>query len=222
MVMSDTRAAAVAALPCDLRKPRDDHRAPRPTRRTVRAGSTAAVVAGLVLSGTLIWTTSYAAFTADTRNLANSWSTGSVALTANRASALFQVDKLWPGATGSRCITVTSGGSVPGEVHLYGAALTGPTLLTQSISLHVVQGTAGTAADCSDFTAAATPAVFTRTLAAYPTDYGTGGSPWVLGGTTGERRVYRITYEVDPNAGNSTQNTTATMTFVWEVQSRTP
>jgi len=197
------------------------HRAPRPTRRTARAGSTAAVVAGLVLSGCLIWTTSYAAFTADTRNSGNTWTTGSVALANDRASALFQVDKLWPGATGSRCITVTSNGSVPGEVRLYGAALTGPTLLTQAISIDVVQGTAGAAVDCADFVAAATPAVSTRTLAAYPTDYGTGGSPWVLTGATGENRVYKISYQVDPNAGNSTQNSTATMTFVWEVQSKT-
>ncbi|MFQ1003041.1 hypothetical protein [Modestobacter sp. SSW1-42] len=198
------------------------HRAPRATRRTVRTGSTAAVVAGLVLSGCLVWTTSYAAFTAETRNPGNSWTTGHVQLSNDRGTALFQVDRLWPGATGSRCVTVTSGSSVPGEVRLYGAGLTGQTLLTQVVSLDVVQGTAGAAADCSDFVAAATPPVSSRTLAAYPTDYGTGQSPWVLTGTTGEARAYKVTYRVDPNAGNATQDQTAAMTLVWEVQSTTP
>jgi hypothetical protein len=194
------------------------HRASRPSRRSTRLGGLAAVVVGLLLSGLLIWTTSYAAYSATTQNAADTWSTCSVSLTDDRGSALFTVDELWPGATGSRCITVISTGTVPGQVRLYGKDLTGPALLTQNIHIDVTQGTAGTAVDCSDFTASSTPGVFSSTLAAYPTGYSAGGSSWDLAGTPSEQRTYRITYTVDPNTGNENQDMTASMTFVWEVQ----
>jgi hypothetical protein len=197
------------------------HRAAPPSRRSARLGGAVAAVVGLLLSGVLTWSTSYAAFSARADNAGNSWTTGSVELETDRATALFQVDELWPGASGSRCLTVTSGGSVPGEVRLYGAALTGPLLLTQNITIDVVQGT-GSAVDCADFSAPAGAPVFSRTLATYPTEHGTGGSPWVLAGDVGEQRTYRVTYRVDPNAGNATQLSTATMTFVWEVRSTAP
>jgi hypothetical protein len=194
------------------------HRATPPSRHSVRLGGLVAVVVGLLLSGVLTWTTSYAAFSATTQNGTNSWATGRVQLDTD-PTALFQVDRLWPGATGSRCLTVTSSGSVPGEVRLHGAGLTGPALLTSAIRLDVVQGT-GTAADCSDFTPAATSPAFSRTLAAYPTGYTAGGSPWTVAGEPGEQRVYRVSYTVDPNADNATQSLTASMTLVWEVQTR--
>ena len=197
------------------------HRAARPSRRPARLGGAVAAVVGLLLSGVLTWSTSYAAFSARTENEGNSWTTGRVQLGTDRASALFQVDELWPGASGSRCLTVTSGGTVPGEVRLYGAGLTGPLLLTQNVTVSVVQGT-GTAVDCSDFVAPAGAPVHSTTLAAHPTEYSTGGSPWVLAGDAGEQRTYRLTYRVDPNAGNATQNSTATMSFVWEVRSTAP
>ncbi|GAB4079728.1 hypothetical protein GCU67_01915 [Modestobacter muralis] len=197
------------------------HRAAPPPRRSARLGGAVAAVVGLLLSGVLTWSTSYAAFSARAENEGNSWTTGRVQLSTDRASALFQADELWPGASDSRCLTVTSDGSVPGEVRLYGAALTGPLLLTQNITLDVVQGT-GTAVDCSDFSAPAGAPVFSRTLAGYPTEYSAGGSAWTLAGDVGEQRTYRVTYRVDPNAGNATQDSTATMTFVWEVRSTAP
>ena len=196
------------------------HRATPPSRHSVRLGGLVAVAVGLLLSGVLTWTTSYAAFSATTQNGANSWATGRVQLDTDRTTALLQVDELWPGATGSRCLTVTSSGSVPGEVRLYGAGLTGPALLAANIRLDVVQGSTGSAADCSDFVPAAAPPSFTSTLAAYPTGYAAGGSPWVLAGDVGEQRVYRVSYTVDPNADNATQAQTATMSLVWEVRTR--
>ncbi|MCZ2830555.1 hypothetical protein O2W14_17090 [Modestobacter sp. VKM Ac-2986] len=197
------------------------HLAAPTSRRPARLGAAVAAVVGLLLSGVLTWSTSYAAFSARADNAGNSWTTGTVELHTGRTSALFQATELWPGASGSRCLTVTSGGSVPGEVRLYGADLAGPLLLTQSVRLDVVQGT-GTAVDCTDFVAATGAPVDTSTLAEYPTTYSAGGAPWVLAGDVGEQRTYRVTYRVDPNTGNATQESTATMSLVWEVRSTAP
>jgi hypothetical protein len=198
------------------------HRAAPSSRRSARLGGAVAAVVGLLLSGVLTWTTSYAAFNATLENDGNSWTAGRVELGTDQAGAVFQARDLWPGATGSRCITVTSDGSVPGEVRLRGAALTGPPELTQNVWIDVDQGSGSTAPDCTGFVADAAPAVSSLTLADYPTDYVDGVSPWVLTGDVGEQRTYRITYRVDPNAGNDTQEETAGMTFVWDVRSTTP
>ena len=195
------------------------HRVQRPSRRTTRLSGLVAVVVGLLLSGLLIWTTSYAAYSATTQNSADSWTTGTVFLRDDDGgAALFTAEKLRPGSTGSRCLVVTSDGSLPGTVKLYAKDLTGPALLTQNIHVDVAQGSGGTAADCTGFVADAAAPVFSSTLATLPTGYGTGGAAWTLTGTPGEQRTYRITYRVDPNTPNDTQATRASTTFVWEAQ----
>ncbi len=95
-------------------------------RRTLLA---AAVPVGMVVSGALVWQSSYAAFTASTENAKNSWASGTVTITDDDGGvALFDTglddaatpgsttndgnNNLKPGDSKSRCITVTYTGSV--------------------------------------------------------------------------------------------------------------
>jgi hypothetical protein len=194
------------------------HRAPRPSRRTARLGGLAAVVVGLLLSGLLIWTTSYAAYSATTQNTGDSWATGSVGLTDDDGgTALFTATGLRPGSTASRCLVVSSSGTLPATVRMYGTDLVATKSLASWITLTVTQGTGGGAGSCAGFVPDPASAV-TSTLAAFPTSYGAATAGWSLAGTPAESRTYRISYTVDPNAPNSTQSATAAMTFVWEAQ----
>ena len=87
----------------------------RPTVRSARAVGIAAIVAGVAASSALIWQASYSAFTSTTSNPTSNWSSGTVALSDDDTNtALFTVTGLKPGATGSRCIAVTSDGSLAG------------------------------------------------------------------------------------------------------------
>ena len=72
----------------------------KPARRTTKIVAAITTPVALVATAALIYTSSYAAFTGQTRNSGNQWSTGSINLTddysANRLFSL-QVDEgeLW-------------------------------------------------------------------------------------------------------------------------------
>ena len=195
----------------------------RPSVRALKLARWAAVPAALLASGALVATASYSAFSATTSNPTNNWSVGTVALSDDDTNiAMFTATGLKPGSTGTKCIAVTSTGSLASAVKLYGTAPATTNALSSSINLTVTQGTGGTFGSCAGFTALATgSSVYTGTLAAFgttATGYGTGLGTWAPTGTASDTRVYQFTYTVDPAAPNATQGGTAAIGFTWEAQ----
>jgi hypothetical protein len=161
------------------------------------------------------------AFTSTVANSGNTFEAGSIELTGSvdRASALFDLDGMKPGASTSRCIEVSYGssGGLASSVRLYGAT-TGA--LAQHLRVKVVRGTfpgappAGGA--CTGFTAGAGPALFDGALSAYPGDYASGLADPDTSWTDGESAVYRIDVEVADT--DDAQGASATHEFVFEAR----
>lgn len=187
----------------------------QPSRRTVAIATWSAIPAALVVSGLLVAQSSYAAFSATTDNTANNWNTGTVLLRDDdNGAALFNVQDLRPGQSGSKCITVTSEGTVPTAVKLYTANAESTKQLGDHLNLTVAEGATCEAAGTSIFSGTLTE------LAAQAKTFGTGLGSWQPAGTPGESRSYTIGYTFSADAPNSTQAATAKTDFVWEAQSQ--
>ena len=195
----------------------------RVTPRAARLAAWIAIPAALVASGVVVSTASYAAFSSTTVNPTNNWTAGSVALSDDdNNTALFTASNLKPGSTGANCITVTSTGSLPSAVKLYGTNVTTTKDLAANVNLTVEQGTGGGFGSCSGFTPAATgSSLYSGTVAGFgaaSTNYATGVGTWAPTGTASETRVYRVTYTVSSTAPNTVQGGTAALGFTWEAQ----
>jgi hypothetical protein len=201
--------------------------------RRNRARRWAALTAGplaVLIAGGLVWQSSNAAFTASTRNAGNSWSTGQVTLTDDdRGVAGFTVESLVPGQTGQKCIVVTSGSNVPGEVRAYVQNLSASAQgLESRIKLLVEKGTGGSFNDCGGFTPVpgALPAQPLSVLAQINADYATGGAAWTTAGTPGESQTYRGTWTFDTEGltqqqVDALQGARTSVDLVWELQTDT-
>ena len=198
----------------------------RPSRRLAKVATLLAVPAAVAVSGLVVSQASYSAYSATTVNPTSNWATGTVVLadddggtTAN--SAAFSAQKLKPGATGSRCIVVTSSGSLASTVKLYGTGATTTKALASSIDLTITQGTGGSFGDCTGYTPSGS-ALYSGSLAAFGSTYtgfGNGlATAWAPTGAATENRTYQISYTVSPNAVNDTQGGTAAIGFTWEAQ----
>lgn len=193
-------------------------------RLTVLAAGPLAVV----LAGSLVWSASNAAFTSNTRNSGNAWSTGQVTLTDDDlGAAAFTVEHLTPGATGSKCIVVTSNSNVAGQVRSYTQHLAASAVgLEDHIMLQVEQGTGGSFNDCTGFVPSpgALPAASLTTLNTVNHDYATGGAHWDTAGTPGETHSYRGTWTFDTTGMTQSQidalqGSRVSVDLVWELQS---
>jgi len=196
------------------------------TPRAARLAAVIGVPLALVASGLVVSNASYSAFSAQTSNPTSNWTTGSVKLTDNDADvALFSAVNLKPGSTGTNCITVTSTGSLPSTVKLYGTgAVNVSSDLGLKTTLKIEQGT-GT---CQAFVAAGTGGtVYDGTLAAFQTarsSYANGADAWVTTGNptgadaTAENRLYKFTYTVAPDLLNASQGLNVKQGFTWEAQ----
>lgn len=197
----------------------------RPLSRARRVLGLTVVPASLVITGLFVSASSYAVFNAKTTNGPNAWNTGTVLL-ENDASggpasgtAMFSAN-VTPGSTGTRCLTVTSTGSVPSAVRLYGSNLGSTNDLAGWLTVAVRMGTATstTGGACTGFTPSATvfPAAHLDT---FPTaGYAGGLGTWSPSGSGTESRVFEFTYSMDSAAPNSTQGGSANIDFVWEAQ----
>lgn len=187
----------------------------REARRRTR--SAALVVAlGLLGSSALIWQSSRATFTATTSNGTNSWSTGTVSLNNDGgATAMFTATGLTPSSTGSHCITVTYGGSVGAPVKLYGSSYLQTNGLGSYVDLVIEEGTGGSFSSCAGFSASGT--IYNGTLNGFSalTSYASGVGTWTPT-SNGQTKVYRFTYTLNAAAPNSVQNSTTSISFVWE------
>ncbi|MDR6170327.1 hypothetical protein [Curtobacterium sp. SORGH_AS_0776] len=143
----------------------------RVTPRAARLAAWIAIPAALVASGVVVSTASYSAFSATTVNPTSNWTAGSVALTDDdNNTALFNATGLKPGSTGANCITVTSTGTLPSTVKLYGTNAATTNALASNINLTVEQGTGGGFGSCTGFTAASTNGtLYSGTVAGFGT-----------------------------------------------------
>lgn len=122
-----------------------------------------------------------------------------------------------PAPTQTRCITVTSTGSAPSLIRLYGAGKTTTRSLSTYLTVVVSAGTGGSAGSCVGFVPSST--VYRGTLAAFPTSYSAGVGSWTTAGSTsGETTSYQITYGLSASAPVSAQGGTAAVAFTWEAQ----
>jgi len=208
-------------------------------RRTVRA---VAPVAGLLAAGLLVWQGSYAAFSATTNNTADAWSTGNLLLTNNggqtafagTTSALFAgttggqpENNIKIGATGTKCISVQSGGSLAGNLALYRGLITGTGSagLAPQIGVTVDVASIGAAgnvsASCLGFPTVNVTNLSTNVaLSAYPASFAAATPLVVAAGT--QRVAYKITWTLNStgtNVGdNLLQGATAQADLNWEIQ----
>lgn len=191
------------------------------TPRAARLTAWIGIPVALVASGVVVSTASYSAFSAETVNPTSNWSAGSVALSDDdNGSALFTATGLKPGSEGSKCIAVTSTGSLASTVKLYGTNPVTTKDLASNISIIIEQGTGGGSGSCSGFTAAATPA-YTGTLAGFgsaATGFSTGVGSWAPTGTASDTKVYKVSYAVPSTAPSTVMGGTASIGLTWEAQ----
>jgi hypothetical protein len=199
----------------------------RPSRRLAKIVSLLAIPAAIAVSGVVVSQASYSAYSATTVNPTSNWATGTVALNDDDTNtAAFTAANLKPGATGSRCIVVTSTGSLASAVKLYATTPTTTKNLAANITLTITQGTGGSFGTCTGYTPLATGAsVYTGTLDGFgttATSYSTGLGSWTPAvnpaGTANESRTFQITYTVKSDAPDTTQGGTAAVGFTWEAQ----
>jgi hypothetical protein len=201
-------------------------RTARPSRKVATIVSLVAVPVALAASGLVVAQSSYSAYSATTVNPTSNWATGTVALTDDdNNTAAFTASNLKPGSTGSRCIVVSSTGSLPSAVKLYGTGATTTKALASDINLTITQGTGGSFGDCTGYTPLTSgSAVYSGTLAGFSsaaTSFSNGLGTWNTAGATvakPETRTYQLTYSVRTETTNDTQGGTAAIGFTWEAQ----
>ncbi|AMM20170.1 hypothetical protein AX769_08315 [Frondihabitans sp. PAMC 28766] len=196
-----------------------------PSLRTRKLAIFTVGPAAILVAGLLVWHGSVEAFSAQTSNVGNNWSTGSVTLSDDDAgAAAFTVLNVTPGQTGSRCIKVTSTSTVPGIVKTYIARL-GAQGLENNITIATQEGSGGSFASCSGFVATSSlPAMPLATAAATITNYSTGVLPWATTGVSGESKTYEVTWTFDTTGLSQTaidalQGKSVSADVVWELQS---
>lgn len=195
----------------------------RPSRRVAALVSLVAVPAALALSGLVVAQSSYSAYSSTTVSPTSNWDTGTVALSDDDANAAaFSVPNARPGATGSRCLVVTSNGSLPSQVRIYGANGSGTTSLAAYLDLTITQGTGGSFGSCAGFTPLSSGAeVFHGSLVTFGTgrtSYANGVGGWNPTGAAPESRTYQLSYVISPDAPNDTMGGTAAGDIVFEAQ----
>jgi hypothetical protein len=187
--------------------------------------TTAAIPVAMLLAAGTVWQASYAAFSADTRNSGNAWSTGTIAMTDDDAgSARFTVTNLVPGQTDTQCIKVTSTGTNYGPVKMYTLNAANTTGLMEHLKMTVKQGSGGTFASCTGFVSTDTliNGVMLSAMATTYTSYATGVGNWTTASSP-ESRVFQITYLFDSSGMtqeqlDALQGTHTGIDLEWEIQ----
>ena len=195
----------------------------RPSRKVATIASLVAVPAALAASGLVVAQSSYSAYSATTTSPTSNWTTGTVALTDDDANAAaFSVTNARPGSSGSRCLVVTSNGTLPSQVKIYGANGTGTTTLAAYLDLTITQGTGGSFGSCAGFAPLSSGAeVYRGSLMDFGmtrTSYANGVGGWNPTGGAPEARTYKLSYSISPDAPNDTMGGTAAGDIVFETQ----
>jgi hypothetical protein len=179
----------------------------------------------VLLSGLVVWQSSYAAFSTTTVNSSNSFASGSVILTDDDSStAMFTPTLLKPLDTGTKCIVVTSTGTLASTVELYATTFSTTNALASWLDMVIDEGTGGTFAtsgptSCTGFVLGGN--IYTGTLATFgttKTNFATGVGTWAPAGTGSPTKTYRIKYTLNTATPNTAQSGTAALGFTWEAQ----
>jgi hypothetical protein len=189
--------------------------------RSKRLAVAGAIPAALLASGGLVLHASYSAFSATTSNPTNNWSAGTVALTDDDSNtAMFNAANLKPGSTGSKCIAVTSTGSLASTVKLYGTSYATTNGLAANVTVTVDEGTGGGfSAGCAGFTSSSQ--IYNGLLSTFgttKTSFATGVGTWAPTGSASDTKVYKIGYTVAANTPDTAQGGTVALGFTWEAQ----
>lgn len=173
----------------------------------------AAALTALALVVFMVTSVTRAAWTAQTDNTGSSWDTGTVSLTDDDGgSAMFEITNMMAGDVETNSIMVTNASSVPLDVRMYGANVTGDSALAGELSLDI-----GTTSGGTD--------VYTGTLAGFATshtNFDSGTSSISLGTDVGtnDTQEYHFTVRLPSDAPTTVQNMTAGIDFVWEGQTQ--
>jgi len=194
-----------------------------PSRRAVRAVGWLVWPVVAAIASVVVGQASYASFSAKVSNGGNSFSVGSVVLgDDDSGSALFSLSNLKPGDSGSRCLAVTSTGSLPSLVRLYATDASSANGLGGQVALTITQGTGGGFGSCSGFVALKSGSqLYSGTVAGFTgaaTSYATGLGSWAPTGTAAEGRSYQLVYTVSSTIPDSAQGGTAAFSLTWEAQ----
>ena len=165
---------------------------------------------------------SYAAFSDNTSNPTNAFSSGTVDIEDNDSgTAMLALTDAIPGATDTSCIRITYTGSLDSSVRLYGTPAGD---LAPYLTLTVTRGTdsAPSFDSCDSFTADVTDhlglgagVLYNGPLSGYPADAASAvvdPEPW----STGESHDYQ--FEISLNDDNAAEGKTASSAFSWEAR----
>ncbi len=199
-----------------------------PSARTRKILTATVIPLSIIAAGASVWHSSYAAFTAETRNSGNAWSTGRLTISDDDAgSARFTVADLVPDQTETKCIKVTANTTVGGHVKFYVInPVTTALALEDHIDLTVDEGTGGDFASCTGFVSedVVHPAA---PLSGLMTDHGTyanGLGSWTPSGSASDQvKTYRISWTFNAtgmteNELNALQGSHTGVDFEWEIQ----
>ena len=187
---------------------------------TARKGLATLVVIGV--TGALAAFGTFAAFTDTTTNSGNQFTAGTVTLTNNSTSAMFNnVTGATPGSAATdRCIKVVYTGSLAATLKLYTTDSSTGTL-SQYVDMTVTPGTYSgpdpAFPGCTGFTPDAGGAIYTGTLA----DFRTNKNSFTNGVTapTAPGTVYKFSYSINASAPDTVQGaTTGSHSYTWEAR----
>ncbi|MDQ1536235.1 MAG: hypothetical protein QOE58_628 [Actinomycetota bacterium] len=198
-----------------------------PSSRNRRVLSLSIAPAAVLLAGLMVWQGSNAAFSARTQSTGNSWATGTVTLSDDdNGSAMFQIQNVVPGQSGSKCIVVKTTSLVPGVVKMYSGELV-TNGLQDYVDVTIDQGIGGSFSDCTGFSvdpAATEDSQTLQSLFSSHTSFSSGILPWVTTGSAlGESKTYKIgwvfnTVGLNQTAIDGLQGKTSSINFLWEQQ----
>lgn len=176
------------------------------------------LTAAAALASALVVPASFAAFTGSTANAGNTWTSGSVNLTNNHATAMFTAANIAPGYAESHCITVSTTSTIPTVLSFYVAQGANTNGLADNLTLTVEAGAGGTdgANSCVGFVSAQT--LYTGTMAGLGSTRGTAATAIdvtaQLAAGTGSQQ-FMITAALPSNTPGTVQSGTAGMDFKW-------
>jgi len=182
---------------------------------TRRIAVPVAITSGLVLSGAIVWHTSYAAFTSTTSNDTNTLQAGNVDITdTDGGTAMFTSTQLKPGSTDTQCVTVNYNGDLASDVTLT-AAYTDGTAASTDLAPYLdftveevdTAGACNVATQVTEFNAAATTLADKVTVMAAP-GISLGWTP-----SSSDTKRYRFTYTLQDD--NNAQSKSASVDFTW-------
>jgi len=180
------------------------------------------IVAGVVLSNTVVWRASYSVFSATATSAGNSFSALSVNVTNDSTGPIFSIAGVILAQTDNRCIQISSTTIRATTVKLYTAIGTAPANdVSQYVNIKIEKGTGGTYASCASFVPSTVPFnAALNTLTSGYTNFGNGLGPWSLTGTgLPETLSYRITWTFSASAPGTAQGgSIPSTTFTWEAQ----